>query len=379
MKTNRIRLKEIFIAISLSSIRDKAIISLISSSGMKIRELSLLKVKDALISCNVDSIDSLLNINTSNTIPCWKITSKRGKQKILCSTPESLFYLVTYLKERRLDDNFDESDLLFVNSAGGSIESHDPAGIFRKHNNILQTDNPNLEDFTSENVRKFFADTCHDNLYIKTSIKEDLINMFMNGSSDSDLFNRIDQDNLINFYKEIIPFLTSKYYDSYYYDEYANDSLDIQKIVQNYYNKVKTDELYGDERLCDIACTLAKYKKLEFFIHEKYLDSLFKLSKIKLILLDSQYSKELSSKSIIPKKNSIYEKSHGVYQITKELGIIELIDNKDIYNDLGRYMSSDRYYRNHFITGKECCDIIENVCFIIIQREMKNNLFMDTH
>ena len=298
---------------------------------------------------------------------------------MVCSTPESLFYIVTYLKERSLESDLVESDLLFVNSAGGSIESHDPAKIFTKHNEILHMNNPHLEKFSSENVRKFFEDICRDYLYIKASLKQDLINMFMNGVSGSNLFKRVSQEELIDIYKEIIPFLTAKYYDSYYYNEYTNDNVGIEKIVHDYYNKIKTDDFYADVRLCDIAFNIAKYKKFEFSIDDKYLNVLFKLSKIKLILLDSKYSNELYSKSIIPKKSSLFEKERKIYKIMTDLGIVELFDDRDIYNNLSQYIYLDKYYSDHFITGKECCEIIEFVSFDFFKKEMEKMVFRYTH
>ena len=120
-----VELREIFSCLELiPNIGVKALMTFILSSGMD-RDFALtLTIKNLVNACrhelqltsedevNQDSLDKLLEMNPNRIVARW-VNETDDKLRINFSSPESLFYIFLYLKNRMLEGNLDLNDKLF--------------------------------------------------------------------------------------------------------------------------------------------------------------------------------------------------------------------------------------------------------------------------
>ena len=168
-------------ALGFANLKYKAIILLMSSSGMGAAEVTHLTFKDFLKSLaleigekeliNIGELDTLLTKKSEyELIPTWKI--KRYKTRMpyfTFSSPESTHAIINYLHQRDYKGTYPkrQDDILFMNYNDGKYN------LIK--NNILGTEFRRINDkcgfgsqgrlrfFRSHNLRKFFATTLQKN------------------------------------------------------------------------------------------------------------------------------------------------------------------------------------------------------------------------
>lgn len=166
-------------ALGFANLKYKAIILLMSSSGMGAAEVTHLTIGDFLKSLeiggkeliSIGELDTLLTKKSEyELIPTWKI--KRYKTRMpyfTFSSPESTRAILNYLHQREYQNTYPQSreELLFMNYDRGEFH------VIK--NNILGTEfrrlnikcgfgkQGRLSFFRSHNLRKFFATTLQKN------------------------------------------------------------------------------------------------------------------------------------------------------------------------------------------------------------------------
>ena len=158
--------EDIFKALNLcNSLKDKAIISFVFSSGIALSDLINLSVSDLIKSSEIyfdenedHTIHNLLNKNPWNIIPSWKINTG-----CFFNTPEATFYIFEYLKSRK---EINTDDALFKSQRGNYLNLVSITNMFFKfrYNNlkalfqkICNENNVNVEDITKSDYEKLIS------------------------------------------------------------------------------------------------------------------------------------------------------------------------------------------------------------------------------
>lgn len=115
---NRIRDKDIptwndvRMAIKLAkSPRDRAIIAMAATTGLRISDIVNLKISDLITSCDIyfeenqpRTLENLLEMDPDNFVPCWELNPQKTKEHsnltITFNTPETTNYIFEYLVHR---------------------------------------------------------------------------------------------------------------------------------------------------------------------------------------------------------------------------------------------------------------------------------------
>lgn len=138
-------LKDIKVAVDNSSIRNKAIILLMASSGIRSSDIRKFKVSDFTRATseyhNSNSIEDLLDGNYyKDIVPCWDFTPwktrKSGNICITFNTPETTEALIRYLKTR---NNLQEDDYLFLSQYKKPLGAPAIIWIYKELNDKLQS------------------------------------------------------------------------------------------------------------------------------------------------------------------------------------------------------------------------------------------------
>lgn len=222
------------------SIRDKAIISFLATSGLRKSDLIKLKIKDLICACNIyfddneeKTIDNLLSKDAENIIPCWEfMPSKTIRKSHICvtfNTPESSVYIWQYLNDRiKKDENgiLGNEEPLFATSTKKSLHSTTIEQLFQRLNKRLgdkSDKNGKYGRFRAHSLRKLFSTTCRRNItqVVVNSDKTseiDIVSIFTGhvppNKSNSDVYEAIETDShdsyLRKTYLALIPYLSIK-------------------------------------------------------------------------------------------------------------------------------------------------------------------------
>lgn len=159
-------LEDIKLAVDNSSIRNKAILLLMASTGIRSSDIRNFKVSDFTRATkeyhNSDNIGDLLDGKyKSNIVPCWDfIPKKTRKTNNICitfNTPEATEAIINYLKTR---DNLREDDYLFLSQYKKQIGTHGIIWLFTELNDKFFHKTPEGNRFFHAHaLRKFFIST----------------------------------------------------------------------------------------------------------------------------------------------------------------------------------------------------------------------------
>lgn len=217
--------------------RNKAIVSLIATSGMRESDVVQLTIQDLLHATTIyhnGSIEDLLNQNPDNIIPCYDFipqkTKKEGNLCITFNTPECTNYIFEYLIER-IDKKYSvkPEDPLFRGLKHPYFMK--PAVILRlfqhlnKKLNMGKDKNGVYGKFRAHNLRKLFSTTCRKNItniVVKNDkyTELDVISIFTGHTppnmNNSEVYDAVDDEDSPNNYlrrnyEALIPYLTIKY------------------------------------------------------------------------------------------------------------------------------------------------------------------------
>lgn len=229
-------------------IRDKSIISLMATSGLRGIDIVSMDVKTIVDACSIyfdeneeHTIENLLAKSPDDIIPCFELKpSKTNKKSQLCvtfCTPEATTYLWQYLKDRiytdiqRGEDGILEPDApLFLsgkpNVNNGFLQSDAIGRIFKKINDRLGEEkdvNGKYGKFRKHSLRKLFSSTYRKNITKvlvnadKTS-EIDILSIFTGhvppNESNSKVYEAIPEDSHESYLRQtyfgLIPYLSIK-------------------------------------------------------------------------------------------------------------------------------------------------------------------------
>ena len=177
LKNEDLTVNDVFNALNLcNSLKDKAIISFVFSSGMPLSYLINLSVSDLIKSSEIyfsedenHTISNLLNKDPWNLIPSWNINDN-----CFFNTPEATFYIFEYLKNRK---EISMDDALFKSQRGNYLNPDSITNIFFKLNKKLGNESNNQNNygkFRYNNLKALFQKICDENnVNVEDIIKTD--------------------------------------------------------------------------------------------------------------------------------------------------------------------------------------------------------------
>ena len=228
-----------------NDIRDKAIISMLATTGLRLTDVLNLKVIDLINACSIyfeedeeKTIENLLAKNPEFIVPCWEIKPKKtDKKSQLCqtfNTPEASDYIWQYLKERmRIDIEKGETGIieptepLFATIRKKKIFPTTIDKLFHRINDSVlngeMDKNGKYRKFRPHALRKLFSTTCRRNItnvHVNSdkTTEMDIISIFTGhvppNESNSKVYEAIEDDNpdsyLRKVYTALMPYLSIK-------------------------------------------------------------------------------------------------------------------------------------------------------------------------
>ena len=215
--------------------RDKALVCLIATSGMRGGDIVSLTIQDFLEATSIynhdSNLDELLSKNPYEIIPCYDFfpekTKKEGNLCITFNTPECTYFIFEHIKERIKEGySVELESALFRNSGSSDFLSAD---WLRR---ILQSLNGSLKigkdknglygKFRGHNLRKLFSTTCRRNItnvVVKADkfSELDVVSIFTGhvppNMSNSEVYDAVDSEDsfdsyLRKNYEALVPYLT---------------------------------------------------------------------------------------------------------------------------------------------------------------------------
>ena len=393
-----IPLKNVYVCMALQKdVLNSAVITSILSGGLPSNVIRNLKVKDLINACSEGyskrdirniSIESLIQLNPEDIIPCWHYEDTAGKKDrsygVTFTSPESLFYTFLHIAER-LNDGIGLDDYLFSKTKRDGIwkplTPNNITRIFEKSNdlnNILNNVGKHqfheTYDFRSEDLRHTFKETCQRYIPLDVYNRDDLIDLLSGTASKDNSFYKKSLTNINDIqqqYRKILPFLTAKNY--VYQSEITadfkkyvhrktqanvSDELNQEIITNHYLYKVWNYDSTIDEdeivSILQIAFDLAKKDGSKFTSDPEYLDSLIIKSQIEYAFRNQDINVEcanLVELDIAGKFDEVDEYDYaaidGIMEIMKDLHIFELynfcIDN--LKASFKEYIEFNRKYQ----------------------------------
>ncbi|KZX12188.1 tyrosine recombinase XerC [Methanobrevibacter curvatus] len=190
-----------------NNLRDKALVLLMSSSGIRGGDIRNFTVYDFLKATNIKTISKLLN--TDDIIPCWDFipskTQKKGNICITFNTPEATNAIIDYLRNR---NDLKANNPLFISNKGSNdfLSRFTLINIFRKINDELFYKNSNGDRFFHAHIlKKFFINTCTQNSADPMKVK--LLSGHRMGGVHNN-YNTINKIFMKKFYIKLLPKLT---------------------------------------------------------------------------------------------------------------------------------------------------------------------------
>lgn len=383
MSMTSIPLRDLFIAFTSSKpTHYKAISGLVFTSSMNVTTISKLTLNDFLNSCNDyfnetedKNLKNLLKKDPMSIIPSWNI---KYKKQLTFNTPETSFFIFSYLKEKRMDDLDDLNQPLFKTNTNKFLKPSKISAYISEFNDILNIHHEQYEDvFKSKNLLYTFRQVCKKNINLD-NVSKDLIISLFTGKNKHALefyeYNQLNLNNLKKIYEHLIPFLTAKNYDSYTQKVYFfnNEEPESYNFIVNYYERQLKSQMKLDYKkevlLCNFAYALSKDNL--FKNTDSYLDILFKKSQVKLII-DENKKFGINKKYLDYRTTNEKLAEHLKNDIFKmKLNRLVKINEEEFYKYLIQNIFKNDYY-NKNITNLEAKQIIEESLFEIIDDDVK--------
>lgn len=235
-----------------NSLRNKAIITLAASSGMRSGDMLYLKIKDFIEATKEyhksQSVEGVLELENDNLIPCWYFqpskTIKTGNICVTFNTPECSQYIIDYLKQRQKEGEIltPESDL-FISSLKKRLSLGSLKWLYSRINKeLFGKSSDGKSFFRSHNMRKFFITTCNHNSNDITKVN--LLSGHTSPNSQvHNAYNEINIQVMKRFYTHLIEYLSFKDTDVKVVksDEYIKLDKQSQKTEEE--NRIMKQEL----------------------------------------------------------------------------------------------------------------------------------------
>ncbi|KZX10324.1 tyrosine-type recombinase/integrase [Methanobrevibacter filiformis] len=206
-------------AVIHSKLRNKSILMLMATSGMRSGDIRNLKVVDFINATikyhEYKDINEAIKVlsKIKEVIPCWEFipqkTRKQGNICITFNTPETTKSILDYLKERK---HLKNEDYLFTSTKTKNkekkIRNTTLSAIFRDLNNnyFSGKSTESKSFFHAHALRKFFSTTfrthCHDTIHQKIVMGHSLESKILES------YQMINKEDLLKDYKKIILYLT---------------------------------------------------------------------------------------------------------------------------------------------------------------------------
>jgi len=202
-------------AIKHSSIKYRAIILLMASSGMGTSEIRNLTHKDYQNACKglkskpYEFEDIIEEIQEENFIPTWKIKRyKTGMPYVTFSSPESFIALIDYLKQVKVNESIEDSEneWLITGIPKTKTSRRSIAKYFKEINRRCDyKKHKGKWFFRSHKLRKFFASTLY-----KNNVHKLMIDWFLGHRipEQDEAYFISDPEHLKKVYKEVLPELS---------------------------------------------------------------------------------------------------------------------------------------------------------------------------
>jgi integrase len=214
--------------------RDKAIITLMATSGIRESDVVSFTVGDFLNATAIyhdGKIESLLSKNPLDIVPCWDFyplkTEKEGNLCITFNTGECTKFIFQHLEERIKKNKSVafNSSLFYSPISPHFLSTGRLMDILLKINMELglgKDRNGKYGKFRAHNLRKLFSTTCRRNITNVVVNRDkfselDLVSIFtghtLPNMSNSEVFDAVDDEDgsnnyLRRSYEELIPYLT---------------------------------------------------------------------------------------------------------------------------------------------------------------------------
>ena len=247
---NRIRDKDIptwndvRMAIKLAkSPRDRAIIAMAATTGLRISDIVNLKISDLIASCDIyfeenqpRTLENLLEMDPDNLVPCWELNPQKTKEHsnltITFNTPETTNYIFEYLDYRMKldirnggDGVINDDEPLFISQRGKVIQPNSlsrQCAIINDRMGGEKDKNGLYSKFRLQNLRKLFKTTCRRNISkAQSKVKSDetfdgdIVSLFTGHITPNNplahIYEAVPDDSPNSYirlsYQELIPYL----------------------------------------------------------------------------------------------------------------------------------------------------------------------------
>lgn len=225
-------------------IRDKSILAMLATTGMRGSDLINLKISDLVTGCKIyfdedeeHTIENLLTKDPRTIIPCYEImptkTDDKSQLAMTFNTPECSEYLWQYLKDRKnkktKDGNTIElklDDPLFTTRSNKKMSIGSLEKMFQRINKRLGDEkdkNGIYGKFRKHSMRKLFSTTCRKNMLNITvnsdrTTEMDIVSIFTGhvppNESNAKAYEAIPDDSENSYLREIyfklVPYLSIK-------------------------------------------------------------------------------------------------------------------------------------------------------------------------
>lgn len=284
----------------IKSPRDKSILGMAATTGLRVSDLVLLDINDFINSCSIyfdenedHTLENLLKKNPDYIMPCWELNPKKtDKFKIFAitfNTPEVTNYLFDYLKYRINSDKrkggdgiIDVDEALFANQRGGFLQTNSVGARFREINRKMggsKDRNGIYGKFRIHNLRTLFQTTCRRSLpqvVVKSdkTFEGDLVNIFTGHSTkDNPLayaYEAIPEDSHDSYirkaYEALIPFLSIqptnvKDFKTENYKEWEEEKEAIQKRIDLQAVEHQREIEEKDKKIAELKKTMIETQK----------------------------------------------------------------------------------------------------------------------
>ena len=225
-------------------IRDKSILSMLATTGMRGSDLINLKISQLIKGCKIyfdedeeHTIENLLKKDPKTIIPCYEImpskTDDKSQLAMTFNTPECSEYLWQYLKDRKNKKTKDGNLIelkpdapLFVTRTNKKMSIGSLEKMFQRINKRLGNEkdkNGIYGKFRKHSMRKLFSTTCRKNMLNITvnsdkTTEMDIVSIFTGhvppNESNAKAYEAIPDDSEDSYLREIyfklVPYLSIK-------------------------------------------------------------------------------------------------------------------------------------------------------------------------
>ncbi|MGL6298955.1 MAG: tyrosine-type recombinase/integrase [Methanobacteriaceae archaeon] len=226
-------INDIKTAVDNSSIRNKALLLFMASTGIRSSDIRNFKVSDFTKATNDyhngNSVEDLIDGNYKDVVPCWDFTPiktrKAGNICMTFNTPEATEAITNYLKTR---DNLQEDDYLFLSQYKTQLGPRSLIWMYKELNDkFFHRTSDGHRFFHAHSMRKFFIST------VKHYTSDYKKGKILSGHAVSRIetaYEEIKKSLMKEFYVQLIPYLSIR--DTKVYTIKSEKYLELEKELE---------------------------------------------------------------------------------------------------------------------------------------------------